>query len=311
MQYFWITLSCVGIMLLYAVPGYVGVRVKLIPETSIASFAAVLMYVCQPCLTISSLTAVQASSSLLAHMGIVFGMSLLLQVVVLGAGYLLLRKHREDVRYRVANVAAAFGNCSFMGVPLLQAIYPDRPEVAAFSIAFLLGMNLLGWTVGSALISGDRSYISLKKALINPAMLGVLFSLPFFLTSWRLSTMLADAIGLLGKMTTPLCMLIMGMRLATVKPRGLFCSGLQYVTVVFKQILYPLVGLVLVWFLPLERYVRESLFIMFCTPVASVVLNFAELLGEGQETAANTVLLGTTASIVTIPLLTLLVSALP
>ena len=41
--------------------------------------------------------------------------------------------------------------------------------------------------------------------------------------------------------------------------------------------------------------------ILCATPVASVVLNFAEMLGEGQENAANLVLLGTSLSVVSIP----------
>ncbi len=311
MQYFLITLMSVGIMLLYAVPGFVCVKTRLVKAESISSFAAILMYVCQPCLTVYSLDQADYTPSLLADMGIVFALSVLLQAAVLGVMFALLRRKSDDVRYRVANVAFAFGNCAFMGLPLLQAIYPDRPEVAAFSVAYLLGMNLMGWTVGSAIITRNKRYISLRKALINPATIALIVAFPLFLTGTKLPGVLGDAVALLGRMTTPLCMLIMGMRLATVPIKGLFTSKLQYATIAFKQIAFPLIGLLLVWFLPIERYVREALFIMFCTPVASVVLNFAELLGEGQETAANMVLLGTSASVVTIPLLTMLVSALP
>jgi predicted permease len=45
---------------------------------------------------------------------------------------------------------------------------------------------------------------------------------------------------------------------------------------------------------------------MVACPVAAIVQNFAELLGEGQETGAGVVLLGTTLSALTIPLIVLL-----
>ena len=105
-------------------------------------------------------------------------------------------------------------------------------------------------------------------------------------------------------------MLIMGMRLAVNSPRSVFCRPMQYVVVVFKQVVFGLIALLLVWFLPLPTYFKETMFILACTPVASVVLNFAEMLGEGQETAANLVLLGTTSSIITIPMMTLILTAL-
>ena len=49
--------------------------------------------------------------------------------------------------------------------------------------------------------------------------------------------------------------------------------------------------------------VRTVMFIIGACPVASVVLNFAEMLGEGQEEAADVFLLGTIMSIVTMPLI--------
>lgn len=48
------------------------------------------------------------------------------------------------------------------------------------------------------------------------------------------------------------------------------------------------------------------MFVLACCPVASVVLNFSELLGEGQEDAADMLLLGTLLSILTMPIMLLL-----
>lgn len=310
MEYFLITLTAVGIMLLYAVPGFLSVKCRAVKPEAIPAFAFLLMYVCQPCLTVYSLDQADYTGSLFLQMLGFFGVSFALQALVMLGCFLAFRKKSDDVRYRICTVAGAFGNCAFMGVPILEAVFPDRPEAVLFSVSFLIGMNLLGWTVGSAAITRDRKYISLKKAIVNPATLGLAVALPLFLTGTKLPAELATAVTLLGRMTTPLCMIIMGMRLATVRLRSLFCSPLQYVTVAFKQLIFPLLGLAAVWFLPFDHYVKQTMFILCCTPVASVVLNFAELLGEGQETAANVVLLGTVGSVVTIPVMTLLLSVL-
>ena len=71
-------------------------------------------------------------------------------------------------------------------------------------------------------------------------------------------------------------------------------------------LLMPLVAFLLVVLLPLDVYVKRVFYIIACCPTASIVLNFAEILGEGQEEAAGTVLLGTALSAVTLPLMTLL-----
>lgn len=302
------TLITVAIMLAFAVPGFITVKAKMIKSESIPAFATILMYVCQPCLTIYSFNIATFTMPLFTQAMIFFGISFGLQALMLGIFYLVFRKKgKEDVRYRIYSVACAFGNCGFMGVPLLQSVLPDHPEAVLLSTFFLLGMNLLGWTVASAIITNDKKFVSIKKAVLNPAIIALVVALPLFFTKTKLPAQLGDMVALLGKMTTPLCMLIMGMRLATCKPKTLFCTPMQYAVVGIKQIVMPLIGLAIVWFLPLDLYVRQTMFILCATPVASVVLNFSEMLGQGQETAANVVLLGTALSIATIPLLALLI----
>lgn len=310
MELFLITLTTVGIMLAYAIPGFVTVKTGIIKPQAISAFAVILMYVCQPCLTIYSLTRVEYSPDVFVRMMIFLALTFVLQAVVLGVYYVIFRKKQDNVAVRISNVAVAFGNVGFLGVPLLESIFPDNPEVLVYSTAFLIGMNLLGWTFASAIITRDKKYVSLKKAIFNPATVGLIIGLPLFFTGVKMPAQLDSMITLLGKMTTPLCMLIMGMRLAVNSPRSVFCRPMQYVVVVFKQVVFGLIALLLVWFLPLPTYFKETMFILACTPVASVVLNFAEMLGEGQETAANLVLLGTMSSIITIPMMTLILTAL-
>ena len=58
-------------------------------------------------------------------------------------------------------------------------------------------------------------------------------------------------------------------------------------------------------FLPVDSGLKVVLYIICCCPVASIVLNFSEILGEGQKEAASTVLLSTILSILTLPIMTL------
>lgn len=303
---FTITLTAVAIMLIYAVPGFIFVKTKQIQPTAIPAFAKVLMYLCQPCLTIYSFGKAEYHPDLLKDIAIVFFLSIFLQIFMLLFFYYIFRKKKSIVKYRVCTIATTLGNCAFMGVPLLEAIMPDYPEAIIMSVAYCAGMNLLGWTIVSAIITNDKKYISLKKAILNPAILSLLVAVPIFVTNTKLPSQVDNMVTLLGKMTTPLCMLIMGMRLATMKIKPLFTDLLQYITVIIKQIMMPLLGYGLICLFPVSMDLKRTMFILCATPIASVVLNFSEMLGEGQETAANLVLLGTLSSILTIPLMMLI-----
>lgn len=314
MAQFKTTLIMVGIMLAYAVPGYIIIKAKAVKSDHIASFSKLLMYVCQPALTLYSFNKADFSKQLGINLLIFLGIITLVQLLFIGVFYLIFIKKMQDVRYRITTVATTLSNCSFLGVPLLEAIFPNSPNVAVYSMMYFLSMSLLGWTLVSAIITRDKKYISVKKILINPATLSIAISLPFFFTGFKIGFengellgQIGNMIDILGKMTTPLCMLVLGMRLATVKVKNLFNNWQQYLAVFVNQVIFPLFTLGILMLFKVDTELRWCMFIMCACPVAAVVQNYAEILGEGQDVAANMVLLGTLSSIVTLPLMALLI----
>ncbi len=307
MESFFIALSTVAVMLLYACPGFLMVKGGLIKGDAISAFAKLLMYVCSPALIIHSFSRVEFSAKMVADMLFVFLFVMALMVTVLLTFRFLFRKKIADVRYRVYTLSLCFSNCAFMGVPVLEALLPEYPQAVAFSAMFSLVMNILGWTLGSAIITNDPKYMSVKKIVLNHAVLSLLVAVPLFVSGAALPAQLGDMVALLARMTTPLCMLIMGMRLATMNVKKVFAVPAQYLIIAAKQLLLPFIALLLLMLFPVEENLKIAVYIMVSCPVASVVLNFAEMLGEGQETAANLMLLGTMLSVLTIPVMVLLV----
>ncbi len=314
MEIFLAALIAVATMLAYAVPGFITVKLGLIKPHSISAFAVILMYVCQPSLTINSLINAEYSWDYFKQVLIFFAVAFMLQILMISIFYFIFKKKgKEDIKYRIATIAVGFGNVGFMGVPLLEAIMPEevRAQSLMLSVMFLIGLNMIGWTVGLGVITQDKKYFSIKKVILNPAMVGLAIGLPIFFTGATVPAPIADMIFIVGKMSTVISMLIIGMRLATIDIKTMFGDPLLYAVVGVKQIIMPLIGMLIIWFLPLDLFVRQALFILAAAPVASIVLNFSELSGEGQKSAANFVLVGTLFSIVTIPMLSLLMNVLP
>ena len=304
---FFVTITTVGVMLLYSAPGYALVKFKKIEPSSISAFAMVLMYICQSCLVVYSFQKVEYSPELFVKIAIFFALAVFMQSLLLGFYYLMHRKHYKNIRRRIATIAAVFGNCAFMGVPLLEHLLPDYPDAVLFSAIYSISMNLLGWTIASAIIANDRKYVRIKNFLLNPSMIAMYIALPLFFTHTYIGgNVFGDAVFLLARMTTPLCMLIMGMRLACVPLRKVITGKLNYFVVFMKQLVMPVAGLLLVVFLPVETNMKLTFYIICCCPVASVCLNYSEMIGQGQDVAANLVLFGTFSSIATIPLMMLL-----
>ena len=302
-----VTLITVAVMLLYAIPGYLLIKSRLLPKDAISSFATLLLYLCSPFQTIYALQQVEYSPYMVKYLALALVLGLGLMGGMLGLVYLALRKRQQDVRYRICTVAAAMGNCGFMGIPLLEALLPQYPQAVGFASMFFMAMNILMWTLVSFIITRDRKHISLKKVFLNPSVIAMGFALILFFSRIRLTGQVGDMVTLLSKMCTPLCMLILGMRLALVPIKPMFTSGVQYMAIALKLFAFPLLALAVCSLLPVEREFAIGIYIICCAPTGNMVLSFAELLGEGQDTAANVVLLSTLLSMLTIPVMLLLI----
>ena len=310
MNYFLITAKNVLLMLAYAFPGYVLIKRKVIKPESISAFAAILLFVNQPALSLYSLQQELYSPDLLRNMGIVLLISMLSQGIMMVVLWLIWRKkYKQDIAYRVYTAAAALGNVGFMGIPMLQALLPDFPAAVCYSAVYLTGMNILLWTLGAFLLTGKKEFISVKKALLNPAVLTLVVALPLFFTRYSIADNLPtvnSVMVILAKMSTPMCMLILGMRFGCVPLKKMFSEWRLYVNVLLKGVVFPLACLGIMLLLPLEDNLVKSIYIMACMPSASLVLSLSELFGDGQECACFCVLTSTTLSMVTVPLMMLL-----
>ena len=132
-----VTLITVAVMLLYAIPGYLLIKSRLLPKDAISSFATLLLYLCSPFQTIYALQQVEYSPYMVKYLALALVLGLGLMGGMLGLVYLALRKRQQDVRYRICTVAAAMGNCGFMGIPLLEALLPQYPAETSVKLLLL------------------------------------------------------------------------------------------------------------------------------------------------------------------------------
>ena len=311
MSTFLVTLIAVAVLLLVAAVGYIMLKARLVEDSLMKGLSTIILYVCQPCLAIYTFKSSEYSSEKLLDVGIFALLCVFIQGLMLGVSYLALRKKYKSAIYRILTISTTFANCAFFGIPIIEALLPDiSKDLIIYTTVYASCMNILGWTVGSAIISSDRKYISIKKIILNPATLGAAFAFLLFVLEIDIQKDLYSMITITGRMATPISMLVMGMRLAKMNFIKIFADIRIYLTIFVKELLMPLVAFGLVYFLPVSYEIKAAFFIICACPVASVVLNYSELVGQGQREAANTVLLSTMLSVVTMPLMMLLLPLL-
>ncbi len=297
-------ITCVFSMLIYMLVGYCLCKGKLAKVNHAQGMSALLIYILGPAMIINSFVNLDYSSETLINIAKCFFMTLLVQVLFFCLLYMFLNRKYVDSKYRILSIGAVLGNVGFLGMPVVYSVFPDKPIVMCYSSVTVMSMNLIVFTIGVYMITNDRSYMSIKGAVINPTTIALIIAIPLFVCRIQLPGPIADSVAVLAKMVTPMCMIILGMRLSAASFKALFARPFVYVTCALKLIAFPVFALLLVRWLPfLDEVLKTSIVVLAMMPSGAIIQSLAELHECEQELAANVVLLTTILSVVTIPLM--------
>lgn len=301
-------LTQVAVTLAFIIPGFLLKKFNKLKSEHLSGLSTVLIYVCSPCLIISSFFSLEFSVDVLIKAAWFLLATLILQTAFVAAVFLII-KDKKSAANRVISVAGALGNVGFFGLPLIRAVLPDSSEVAVYSMVYVFSMNVLVFTMGAFCLTGDKKHVSLRAAVINPSTLAFLTGVLLYVTRVTsfLPAALTSAVTVFGSSSTGLCMVILGARLASVNFAQLLKNKHAYIAVFLKLLVFPLFCYASVYFLPLERAFKISILLLSSAPCASVIVALAEIHESETDLAAACMLLSTLFCIATVPLLSLLI----
>lgn len=302
------TLYNVLIMFFYITPAFILKKVDWIKTEHLVSISSLLLYICAPALMLDAFQKCEFTKDNIIKIGKMFLVSFLLQIIAVVILMLIFYKKIEESKYRIAIAAGIFGNCAFFGLPLINALFPGSPICVVYVVIYTTTQNILIFTVAIYCITLDKQYVSILKALLNPATLSFIVAFIVFLTKWKYPKELADAFSSLSKMATCICMQILGIRLASVESlTALFKRPFVYLALLIKLGIFPIFCYLISNWIPWwDKYFVATLVIEAATPTAVFILGLSEQYGKEQELASNSILLSTIACVVTLPLITLL-----
>lgn len=294
--------TTVAIMLVYMLIGFILCKCGKAVTSHAKSLSAILIYILGPAMIINSFLGLEYSHDNLIKIGIYFIVSLVVQVLFFSIIYIVLHRKYTDSRYRILSIGAVLGNVGFLGMPIIASVFPGEPIAMVYSSINVMSMNLIVFTIGTYMITNDKKYISVKNAILNPTTIAIIISLPIFVWSIKFPGAITDGVALLGKMVTPVCMLILGMRLSEASIRAIFSRPFVYATCLLKLIIFPIFAFLVVKWMPgISDICKVTVVVLAMTPAGAIIQSLSELYECEQEFAANVVLLTTIISVATIP----------
>lgn len=312
---FFLVLLDIGLLILIAIPGFIFRKINILKSEDSRPLVVFLLYITQPFLIIMSFQGKTYSPDILGSLGITFLFASIIMIIMIFLSGAVFAKTKLDKRQKGVYIfASAFPNCGYLGLPLLSMLFSQSeylPDMLIYASIFITAYNIINWTVGIYIISGDKKYISLKNAFLNPASLALMIALPLFFLKINIndiSPKVADVFNMIGQMTTPLSMTIFGIKLAEMPLKKIFASVHVFMASFLKLIAMPLImfGLLLFFKDIIETPVIYVLILISAMPTAANTVANADRFNGDSLTAAKCMLLSTLLLIITLPVITLL-----
>jgi len=188
-----------------------------------------------------------------------------------------------------------FMNSAFVGFPLVLLAYGDQGLSRAIIYDFFNG--LLIFTIGVYIISKRRDLFEVfKMPFLYAAVLGLFFNF----AGVDIPQIVVRSIGMIGGITIPLALLMLGFRLGASKIRSL---SYPLLVSILRMGLGAAIAWVVVAVLKIDPALGKVLIIMSALPPAFMTLVLAEKYRSETDLISSSIAVSTLLSVVFLPLL--------
>ena len=299
-----------------AIPGYLLVKKKELTQAQSGALSKLLMYVGMPFMILKNCLneKMQFSGEPLRMMGVVAIIGIAYTFAIFFVSTPLTDMEKDEKTKGMMRFCSVFSNSGFLGLPLAEAVFGAGSKEVIVIIVLNIITNVLMYTLGVYLVSGDKNAMSLKKAFLNPVLIAFVIGVTVRLLDVKAYVpteyynSVEGYINNLAGLVTPVSMIILGMKMGGVNFADLFKSWKTYYVSALKLVAFPLVivafALALKMVLPIiTKEVVVGIFLAFGTPTAGLASTFSDNYDGDTQNAVAFTLGSTLLSVITIPVI--------
>ena len=298
-----ITFHQILTMFVIMVMGFLCARIKIIDENMNKKLSTFLLLFVNPLVVFMSYQR-DFEVELLYGLMIAIGLATILFTISLTIAHIHF-KDRNGHSLAVERYCAVYSNSGFIGIPLTLGIFG---QIGVFYLTAQLTIsNLLMWTHGVAVMQGTKDFTNVKKALITPPFIATIIGFIAFIIGFRLPDVLSRPIEMVGSMNTPLAMIIAGVSISKANFGKIIKNKNIYQLCLIRLIIIPLTVIGAFSLFNVQSTITGTLIIAAACPVATNAILFAYRYERDHLYASELFVASTILSMLTIPLLVLLI----
>ncbi len=301
--------GCVGMFLLFMVPGVILKKTKLVSDRFAKDTSNMILYIAQPILIFLSCFRT-FDADVAKRAGLVFILAMAAHIIFFLIS-LLFFHHAPPHRQSVLRFSIVFSNAGFMGIPLIEATFGN--EAVIYASIYVMAFQLFLWTLGCYLYTGDKKYFSVKKVFLNPSTIATVLGLVVFFTSFSdvigSNNIVYETLDKIKGVVAPLSMFVIGFRLADLFKDLKKVFNYRFpICIALRLLLCPFVMFLILFLLTKVGICTDEIstavvLISSATPIASATSMLAEKFDGDALYAGTLVSVSTILSVLTIPLI--------
>ena len=253
-----------------------------------------VLYVVLPCNIVTSFLT-DISGELLHDCLTAFLISVGIQLAAVFYGPLFFRRqpdgHRRNIYY-----AFICSNAAFLGYPVAEGVFGAAGLMLAS--VYLIPQRIMMWSRGLAIFTGvsDRKS-TVRRLVTHPCIIACVIGIVLMLTGIDLPEVLLNPIRTIGRCTTALSMMVVGMILAEVKDiRSLLDRTIARFTL-HRLVIFPLLIYIVLRILPVSATARGVSVLLAAMPAGANTSMMASKYEQDPQFAVRLVVFSTICSI--------------
>lgn len=284
-------------------------KTKMITDETSRKLSAIVVNIANPAMVLTGCMGEEKieGRELLITVAVMLVMYAVLLLLALVIPKLLRVEQKSRGVYRAMTV---FSNIGFMGFPVVSALYGS--SALLYAALFTIPYNILIYTYGVASMSvgetKDRKKEgSLLKRICNAGVIACLITILIYLLKLPVPDFVKTTTTHLSNLTAPLSMMVIGASLATIDLKKLFTDKRLLLFSVIKLFVIPVLGVLLIRQFVDNEVICGVCMVMLATPVGSMTAMLAQQYDGDYEMASKGVALTTILSVITMPVVSMLV----
>ncbi len=237
------------------------------------------------------------------------GVGFLTYIILLVFGFWVPRfisKNHDD--QGMIGFSLMFANVGFIGYPIVASIF--GPKAVFYAALLNVPNTFFIFTAGVMLVKGEYSIRQFNpKVLLSPALIGAFVAALLVAFGVHTPEMIARPITMVGNITVPAALMIIGSSMARLPLREIIGSGKVYATSFLRLVIVPLSVYFLFRLCGVNTLINNINTVVIAMPVASFGTMFCMKYGRNPSLMTEATFITTLFSIITIPLITLLFGA--